>query len=155
MRHDAAENIVKAHATMNDRLDQSMPNQSVPPAQNEANGQSEAALMRWIERLEALLEAETSALLRGQKIDFEGFNAKKNHALRDFMVLSRSIGAATPPLKMALERLDRQLTRNGEALKQNLQAASEISKLLISAIRAEESDGTYSRRSSLRANERL
>lgn len=111
--------------------------------------------MRWIDRMDALVDSETKALLAGEKIAFDAFNSKKNHALLEFMILSRGVAEASPVLLEALRRLNERLTNNGEVLKRNLQAASEISKLIISAIREEESDGTYSRRTSLRANERL
>jgi predicted hydrolase (HD superfamily) len=125
------------------------------PGANSPTAEAEAALMRWIDRMDALVAAETKVLLAGEKVDFDAFNSKKNHALLEFMILSRGVGEVSPVLLAALRRLNERLTKNGEVLKQNLQAASEISKLIISVIRAEESDGTYSRRTSLRANERL
>ncbi|WP_330083929.1 hypothetical protein [Methylocystis iwaonis] len=111
--------------------------------------------MRWIERMDALARAETKALLAGDKVEFENFNSKKNHALLEFMVVSRSVASLSPQLLSALQRLNESLAQNGEVLKQHLQAASEISRLIIDTIRAEESDGTYCRHVSLRATQRL
>jgi hypothetical protein len=140
---------------VNDPLKQPNAIQGDAPGATSPAAATEAALMRWVDRMDALIAAETNALLAGEKVDFEGFNSKKNHALLEFMIVSRSVGAVSPALLAALQGLNARLAQNGEVLKQNLQAASEISKLLISTIRAEESDGTYSRRASLRANERL
>jgi hypothetical protein len=120
-----------------------------------ADAQAEAALMRWIGRMDELIGAETAALRSGEKIDFESFNAKKNHALFEFMIVSRSMKSVSSRLQQALRGLHGRLEQNGELLKQQLQAASEISKVLITAIRAEESDGTYTRRAPLRGDERF
>lgn len=111
--------------------------------------------MRWIDRMDALASAETTALLAGDKVEFESFNSKKNHALLEFMVVSRSVTTVSPQLVSALQRLNERLAQNGEVLRQHLQAASEISRLIIDTIRAEESDGTYCRHTALRVNERL
>ncbi|MBU6525701.1 hypothetical protein OGR47_01570 [Methylocystis sp. MJC1] len=123
--------------------------------ENSPSAEAEAALMRWIDRMDALASAETKALLAGDKVEFESFNSKKNHALLEFTIVSRSVTTVSPQLVTALQRLNERLAQNGEVLKQHLQAASEISRLIINTIRAEESDGTYCRHASLRANERL
>jgi hypothetical protein len=140
---------------VNTQFDAMTSSEPATSARDAAVGEAEAALLRWIDRMDALVSAETKALRDGAKVDFDTFNAKKSHALLEFTMLSRSLTVVSPPLLSALRRLDGRLAQNGEVLKQNLQAASEISKLLINAIRADESDGTYSRRSTLRPNEHL
>jgi hypothetical protein len=135
--------------------DISLRREPAAPAYNAADAQAEAALMRWIDRMDELISAETAALRSGEKIDFESFNAKKNHALFEFMIVSRNMKSVSSRLQEALRGLHGRLEQNGELLKQQLHAASEISKVLITAIRAEESDGTYTRRAPLRCDERF
>jgi hypothetical protein len=113
----------------------------VAPALSEA----EAAIQRWIDRMDDLVSAETRALARGEKVDFDDFNSKKSHALLEFMAVSRGVGSASAPVATALLSLKEKLAQNSQALQHHLQAATEISKILISAIASEESDGTYSR----------
>jgi len=117
-------------------------------------GEAEAALLRWIDRMDRLIDAETHALLSGARVDFDSFNSKKNYALLEFRIMSRNFGDISQDSLAQLKRLNGRLAQNGEVLKQHLQAVSEISKLIITSIRAEESDGTYSRRASLGVDER-
>jgi len=112
---------------------------------------AETAFLRWIERLEQLFEAETTALRGGGAIDFESFNAKKNHALLEFMIVSRNMPDNVPDAAAAgLARLRAKLVKNAEMLEQHLRATSEISNVMIKTIQAEQSDGTYSGKSILR-----
>lgn len=115
---------------------------------------AEAALLRWVDRVDSLVAAETRALLKGEKIDFENYNSKKSHALLEFIAVSRTVTGESPQVEQALRRLSERLAQNSQALRQNLLAASEISALLIKAIRSEESDGTYSRYGSAASQER-
>lgn len=120
---------------------------SDPPLPNPASAaitvEVETAMMRWIDRLEYLVETETQALQAGKAINFAGFNSKKSHALLEFMIVSRNVTDVSASLATSLERLRTRLARNADVLEHHLRAMSEISKLLIDNIRAEESDGTY------------
>ncbi len=117
------------------------------PDETEADA-ADAALIACIERLEALIEAETQALKSGGRVDFKRCNARKAHALLEFMTLSRGRPRRfTQTLAARVTALEQKLARNAQTLEQHLRALSEICEIAINRLKAEESDGTYSRRS--------
>ncbi len=118
------------------------------PGSGEGTGADDAALVACIERLETLIEAETQALKSGGPVDFERYNVRKAHALLELTALTRSRPRRfTPAIAARVAALEQKLARNAETLEQHLRALSEICDMAIKRLQAEESDGTYSRRS--------
>ena len=108
---------------------------------------SEDALTRCLERIDALIDVESSALRACALIDFDEFNQKKTHLLLEFTRLSRTLpGRSSEALRPRLERLSGKLAENAQLLDLHLGAMLEISRIMISSIQANESDGTYSSR---------
>lgn len=118
----------------------------ISPTPNLAGG--EDAFSRCIGRLQEIIEAETSVLKEGKKLDFDALNQRKTHALLEFMQVSRT--ASSEALNHAAARirdLQRVLAENAQLLERRLQATQEITNLIVHHIRESESDGTYSIRS--------
>ena len=102
-------------------------------------------LMITINRLQAVLEEETASLQVQATPQLTDFIAKKNQALWD---LSRALrdhrqAADDPQIAARISDLARTLAINRMQLHRHLSAAQEISDILTNAIRAAESDGTY------------
>lgn len=109
---------------------------------------NELAFLRCIARMEWLIDAETNALKEARAIDFDDLNARKTHALLEFSRMARAApDRVNPEVAQRLKSLQAKLSENAQTLAHNLQALSEISRILISSIAAEDSDGTYSGRS--------
>jgi hypothetical protein len=103
------------------------------------------AFVRCIERLERLIEAETSLLKSGQIVDFETLNLRKTHALLEFTQASRNASReCVSSARGRVEALHKLLAANTEALERHLQAMQEITMLIVTSIREDDSDGTYS-----------
>jgi hypothetical protein len=108
---------------------------------------STAALLQTIERLEQVIELETSALKLGQQAaNLSEFNARKSQGLlelnrmlkgMDPAVLEKEVGAP-------LARLRTKLDRNLHILQNHLRAVREVARVIAGAIQDAESDGTYS-----------
>ncbi len=102
------------------------------------------ALERCIERLNAIIEAETSLLKGGGALDFAALNARKSHALMEFIQASKGARASDlAQFSHKAARLRELLASNAEMLERHLQATQEIAMLVIASIRSDESDGTY------------
>lgn len=113
----------------------------------ESDARSGLALALCIERLESIIQAETDLLKQGGDIDFASLNARKSHALMEFIQASKGLrGAALDGAAGGVERLRHLLIANAEILERHLQATHEIATLMISSIRGDESDGTYTAR---------
>jgi hypothetical protein len=111
----------------------------------EGPGGALAGFIRCSERVELLVRKETGELRACAPIDFEPSNLRKSRALMDFVRASRAPPAHMHPLVIErLQSLRTALDENSSTLEQHLRAAAEIADLMTSAIRAEESDGTYS-----------
>ncbi|WP_442754614.1 hypothetical protein ACNHKD_16720 [Methylocystis sp. JAN1] len=105
------------------------------------------ALIHSIERLEAIVRAETNLLRQGGDLDFQTLNARKTHALVEFIQASKAVDASRDDdLAESVQRLRELLVANAEILDRLLQATQEIAMLTIASIRRDESDGTYSPR---------
>lgn len=112
---------------------------------------AESALAAAVERLICVIEEE-NALLREHKVSLHaGFTDRKIHALRELMATQRAEGAsqAVEILKPVLQRLSMALGTNARLLKLHIAAVGEVSDIIIGGMREAESDGTYSRSSSL------
>ncbi len=101
---------------------------------------------RAIERLEQVVDQETTALRARAAIDLKGFNDKKSQGLLELNRALRQFDDAAKD-KAVLERLAglrARLDANRAILKVHLEAVREIATLVADAIRDAESDGTYS-----------
>ncbi|WP_245263391.1 hypothetical protein [Azorhizobium doebereinerae] len=103
-----------------------------------------ASLISSLDRLEQVVDQETAALEARRAIDLNEVNRLKSRSLLE---LSRAVRhlpeRIEPELQGRLSELKRKLQRNCEVLAMHLQAAREISTILNGALRAAESDGTY------------
>ena len=99
-----------------------------------------------LQRLEELVDQETAALRNHAAIDLKDFNDRKNQALLELSRALRHLqgGADNPALSARLGALRAKLETNRAVLKMHLEAVREISMTLADAIRAADSDGTYS-----------
>lgn len=105
------------------------------------------ALVGCVDRLQQLIDRESEELKSGKSVDFDDFNARKTHALLEFMRASRKHAAPrSPTMEAKLARLRDSLVENSSLLEQHLRAVREISGIMIRTIEMAESDGTYSNR---------
>lgn len=106
-----------------------------------------SAFVGCIDRLQQLMDRESEELKSGKPVDFDDFNARKTHALLEFMRASRNHAAPrSPAVEAKLARLRDSLVENSSLLEQHLRAVREISGIMIRTIEMAESDGTYSNR---------
>ena len=110
-----------------------------------------ANLVAIVERVAAILDAETEALGHGVPLDIAEFNHRKRHALLELTRGLRAFGDPGPPaqgpheaLRDCLGRFAAKLERNRRALDTRLRAVREIADIIAQTIRESESDGTYS-----------
>ena len=106
------------------------------------------AFLAIVDRVETVLEAETSALAHRTPFDMTEIGNRKRQGLLD---MTRMIGAAMasgaiPEIRERLGRFSVALKRNQAALGTQLRAVREIAEIVAQAIRDAESDGTYSPR---------
>lgn len=104
------------------------------------------ACLRAIERVEHVVDQETSALQRRQRGVLGDFNHRKSHGLLELTRAFRTLGgvAAGRSLEPRLKLLQDRLKENAAILRMHLEAVQEISGVMARAIRDGESDGTYS-----------
>ena len=100
-----------------------------------------------IERLEEVVEQETTALQARTSVDLRSFNERKSQGLLELTRAMRHIEGTTPEpaLITRLTSLRAKLDANSAALKLHLDAVREISAVMADAMRDAEHDGTYSR----------
>lgn len=99
-----------------------------------------------ISRIEVLLDEEMEILNQGKLNELERTNMRKSHLLVEFDRLSKDLsvgGSYQVQLRMDICR--RKAQRNFEALEAYLCAMEDLNQLILSHLRKEESDGTYSR----------
>lgn len=98
-----------------------------------------------IQRLEEIIEIETSALRERKAIDLKEFNDRKSQALLELTRSLRSLQGTgpNPALAERVATLKTKLAINQAMLKLHLEAVREIATSLSDAIRHSESDGTY------------
>ncbi|MGY2050554.1 flagellar protein FlgN [Methylobacterium sp. JK268] len=102
-------------------------------------------LIASLTRLEATLDTETEALLLRQPFDQEEINRRKSQSLLELTRLARHSEetGADPALAACLARVQDKLVRNQEVVALHLRAVEEVSEIIAGALRAAESDGTY------------
>ncbi|MFA5950148.1 MAG: hypothetical protein WC807_07680 [Hyphomicrobium sp.] len=118
--------------------------------QTSASGQRAAASVAstldvTIQRLEEVIEQETTTLRSGVSVNIEAFNVRKSQALLELTRLLRQVQGGPPneQLVKRVESLQAKLAVNRAVLKMHLEAVREISSTLADAIREADSDGTY------------
>lgn len=105
------------------------------------------ALSKAVDRLEAVLTAETGALASGTPIDLDEIAARKNQSLLEFSRLSRRMpprGETEPAFGDRLKQLARLLEENRRTLELHVTASHEVSEMISRSLTDAESDGTYS-----------
>jgi len=100
-----------------------------------------------IERLEEAVEQETAALQSRTTFDLKEFNDRKSRGLLELTRAMRLIDGTAPDARLItrLASLRAKLDINSAVLRLHLDAVHEISSAMAEAIRAADSDGTYSR----------
>lgn len=111
-----------------------------------AGEQPRDGLLRAIRRTQATIDEETAALSRGGGADHGEYRHQKDLCLLD---LSRRAPAFVrppddPELMTALRELKEAIIRNQKMLRCHVNAARQVSAIIMKAIAEEESDRTYS-----------
>lgn len=103
-------------------------------------------LAKAVERLEAVLAAETDALSEGKPVDLTDITARKNQSLLEFTRLARRapVAAEDADTRERLAALAEAVEKNRRTLELHVRASHEISSLIARSITEAESDGTYS-----------
>lgn len=111
-----------------------------------ADPQLELALADSMQRLEQIVDEETTALTARHAIDLDEINRRKSRSLLELTRLSRALPGRVVggDLGAHFERVAGKLQRNHDLLRLHLTAAQEIASLIAETMRAAESDGTYS-----------
>ena len=107
-----------------------------------------AAFLTIVERVEAVLDAETEVLTRNLPTDISDLGHRKRQGLLEMTRIMRTAAASGAQAEMR-ERLDRfsvKLERNRAVLGTQLRAVREIADIISLTMRDLDSDGTYSRR---------
>lgn len=103
-------------------------------------------LLRAIRRSRATIDEETEALAKGGSADHGEFRHRKDLCLLDLS--RRSPAFVHPPrdpgLMAALRDLKDAIIRNQKALRCHINAARQVSAIIMKAIAEEDSDRTYS-----------
>ena len=109
---------------------------------------SSAALDLSLSKLEAVLNDENAIIESHQSADHDSFALKKNHILRELMILQRSDknGAIVNSRADKLIDIRKLIDSNKRLLSAQIEAMSEITNLLTQAAIAEGEDGTYTRK---------
>lgn len=106
-------------------------------------------LKQAIDRTEAIVRDETSALRRGELVDLHQYSSRKSHQL---LALNRAFEAARDAsgqdhMVREMDRLRETLAENAALLRTRLDAVQEVAEIISSIMRQAQSDGTYSRQS--------
>lgn len=108
-----------------------------------------AALEAVLDRIEAVVAAETEALASRMPVDVGAATAQKRKGLLELSRLTRALPSPGPtgPARQRLERLALALDRNQAALEAQIGAVREVADIVAKVLRDAESDGTYTLRS--------
>ncbi len=103
-----------------------------------------SAIAAALDRLEVLVEQETSAFEKRETVDLDEINRRKSHSLLEITRLARSLPlTGDPALSVRLTRLRDRLVANHRLLGLHLAAVREIADLMVGVLSEAESDGTY------------
>jgi flagellar biosynthesis/type III secretory pathway chaperone len=115
-------------------------------ATDDVSSEELRGLLAVIQRLQNVVEEETTALETGQKIDFDDFSTRKSRSMLEFVRLMRAwmhLGGEAQ-ITEEIQKLRQKLERNRAVLEMHFEAVSQVSAIIVKAIREAESDGTYS-----------
>lgn len=98
-----------------------------------------------VERLLRVVQSETEALDKHERLDLAAISRKKSNMLLELTRISRVWRAdkKSVPLHHKLTELRDALNRNERALQIHLQAARQLTDVIAGVAREAESDGTY------------
>lgn len=103
-------------------------------------------LLIYISRIEELLDEEMRLLNQGAFNELERVNMRKSHLLVEFDRVSTDPSVdRSSDIQLRMETCRRKAQRNFEALETYLSAMEDLNRMIVSYLRKEESDGTYSR----------
>lgn len=107
---------------------------------------SVTAFLAVVDRVEAVLDAETQALTRQIPTDITEFGNRKRQGLLEMSRALRAAVAEGPraDIRDRLARFSAKLERNRTVLGAQLLAVREIAEIIAQTLRDAESDGTYS-----------
>lgn len=99
-----------------------------------------------VDRVEAVLDAETDALSRHQPVDLVDLGCRKRQGLLELNRIMRALAGKErqDEVRDRLAQLASKLERNRRTLDIQLRAVREISDIIAGSLREAESDGTYS-----------
>ncbi len=99
-----------------------------------------------VERLEAAITAETSALSTCRHHDIVGFTQQKRQGFLELARIMRSMENAipSPDILARLAHFRSRLEANEAMLRVYLRAVQDVTAIIVRVIRESESDGTYS-----------
>ncbi len=100
-----------------------------------------------IDRLRDVVEQETAALRSRTQIDLKDFNTRKSHGLLELSRAMRRLEGVPidEMIETRLKALKAALEANRAVLQLHVEAVREISTTVSEALRAADSDGTYTR----------
>jgi hypothetical protein len=102
------------------------------------------AIREALARLEETIDIENGGLGGGAGADFTDLNRRKSQSLLELTRLSRILPPGGPPaLRENVARLRDKLIHNHRTLSLHLAAVKDIAELMVGALSAAESDGTY------------
>ncbi|MFZ4807714.1 MAG: flagellar protein FlgN [Hyphomicrobiaceae bacterium] len=107
---------------------------------------AQGLLEKTIDRLEDLVDEETSALRAHKATDLRDFNNRKSQALLELSRVARMVGNGPldADLRDRLGVLHAKLETNRGVIKMHLDAVREIAAVVSGSIQESQSDGTYS-----------
>jgi hypothetical protein len=108
-------------------------------------GEGAQSLAKTIEALLGCVREETAALKNSLRFDMSSCNARKSRLLYELGRAAGGLGKVdiSQELRRQLKDLRDELATNALLVKGHVSAVREISELMISLVRKEETDGTY------------
>lgn len=100
-----------------------------------------------VDRVEAVVDAETEALAQRRPVDMAGLILRKRQGLLELSRIMRAFSGIGPQVEAQdrLGRLSVKLERNRVVLDRQLRAVREVADIIAASIKDAESDGTYTK----------
>jgi hypothetical protein len=104
------------------------------------------AMLRAIERLEEVIDLETTMLQGRQPVDLGQSSDRKSRGMLELVRATQALGGlrTEPRIAEGLTRLRAKLVKNYAVLERHYEAVREVSQTIGKMIRDADSDGTYS-----------
>lgn len=101
-----------------------------------------------LNKLEHVLREENAVLDAHQSINHDPFIVKKNHILRELMIMQKAdkSGAVVAAMSERMKEIRQLIDSNHRLLHAQIEAMSEVTSVLTQAAIAEGADGTYTRK---------